>query len=99
VTVEPMKCWCPVSCADTYLGDAIETDREGRVTHPEYLDAAGPNGALTFVCIWCRCPTPWCCGGSGDALDDRLCDRCWGERHPDIEAEIERETRELEVAL
>lgn len=52
----------------------------------------------TFVCKWCRCPTPWCCGGDGDKLDQELCDRCWCERHPDIEAEIERESREMEVA-
>lgn len=96
----PMKCWCAVSCADTYCSNAEydSRDADGRVAHPDYADAAGPSGALTFVCMWCRLTTPWCCGGSGDALDDELCDRCWCERHPNIEAEIARESREMEAA-
>lgn len=88
---EAIKCWYPISCADTYAHTPLGYDADGQAIY-------GNNGALTFVCIWCRLPTPWCCGGGGDALDDQLCDRCWCERHLDIEAEIARESREMEGA-
>lgn len=38
-----------------------------------------------FICIWCRNVVPLCNGGhagdTAEAVEDKLCDDCWFERH------------------